>query len=77
MIASNIKSSHALLQENLREGGDILRPSGQNEIGQANVAEEKHADAERRATLAKLCRALSIIDENDEGLLSLQQLLQV
>lgn len=38
---------------------------------------DKHPDEDRRATIGKLIRALSIIDENDEGLLSLQQLLQV
>lgn len=61
----------------MREGSDILRAGGQGEHGQDGVTEDKHPDADRRATIGKLIRALSIIDENDEGLLSLQQLLQV
>ena len=69
--------SHAALQENLREGSDILRSCGQDEAANAAIEEDKDAYAQRKATLAKLCRALSIIDEHDEGLLSLQQLLQV
>jgi len=69
--------SQAALQENLREGSDILRSGGQDEAANATLEEDKDADVQRKATLAKLCRALSIIDEHDEGLLSLQQLLQV
>ena len=67
--------SHACAQGNLREGSDILRAGSQGE-GDANMEEEHVSDAGRKATLAKLSRAFSIIDEQDEGLLSLQQLLQ-
>ena len=69
--------SHAFLQENLREGSDILRAGTQEDGGKGKSEEDNQADAQRKTTLAKLCRALSTIDENDEGLLSLQQLLQV
>lgn len=72
-----LRQVEAVLKENLREGSDILRAGGQGEHGQDGVTEDKHPDADRRATIGKLIRALSIIDENDEGLLSLQQLLQV
>jgi hypothetical protein len=71
------KQSDAPFQENLREGSDILRAGAQGEHGQDSIMADKHPDADRRATIGKLIRALSIIDENDEGLLSLQQLLQV
>ncbi len=69
--------SHAALQDNLREGSDILRSGGPDEVANANLENVKEPDVQRKATLAKLSRALSIIDEEDVGLLSLQQLLQV
>jgi hypothetical protein len=69
--------SHAALQENLREGCDILRSGGPDEAANTNLEKDKEPDVQRKATLAKLSRALSIIDEEDVGLLSLQQLLQV
>ncbi len=72
----HMQRSHAFLQENLREGGDILRAGPQEDASKGNMEEDNQADAQRKTTLAKLCRALSTIDEHDEGLLSLQQLLQ-
>ena len=54
----------------------MLNADGKAEETKTRAAEEQ-PDAVRKATLAKLRRALSIIDEHDEGILSLQQLLQV
>jgi hypothetical protein len=80
-ISNNFTHKRAVtcsFQGNLREGGDILRAAGQEEAGVSRSEDDRRQpDAERKATLGKLCRALSTIDENDEGLLSLQQLLQV
>ncbi len=61
----------------MREGADILKSGGNNDDAETTSNETKDQDAQRKATLAKLSRAFAIIDEHDEGLLSLQQLLQV